>query len=74
MRQLENVSETLVSSYFSSREVVADKFSSDLSSENPYWDTGHTVPPLSDICIKVLHCNEGVILLYCHCNERMLCL
>ena len=53
MRQLENVSETLVSSYFSSREVLTDKFSSDLSSENPYWDTGHTVPPLSDICIKV---------------------
>ena len=53
MRQLENVSETLVSSYFSSREVFTDKFSSDLSSENPYWDTGHTVPPLSDICIKV---------------------
>ena len=68
MRQLENVSETLVSSYFSSREVVADKFSSDLSSENPYWDTGHTVPPLSDICIKVRPCQV------LDCNDRMMCL
>ena len=53
MRQLENVTETLVSSYFSTKDVVLDKFSGDISSENPYWDTGRSVPTLSDICIKV---------------------
>ena len=38
MRQLENVSEELAASYFSSREVVSQKFpGSEISSENPYW-------------------------------------
>ena len=54
MRQLENVDDTLVSSYFSSKDVVLEKFSSDLSSENPYWDSDRSVASLSDICIKML--------------------
>ena len=55
MRQLENVGETLVSSYFSSKDVVTEKFGTDLSSESPFWeDARHeAVPSLSDICIKV---------------------
>ena len=55
MRQLENVGETLVSSYFSNKEVLIEKFGSDLSSENPYWEKRGPgcVSSLSDICIKV---------------------
>ena len=55
MRQLENVGETLVSSYFSNKEVLIEKFGSDLSSENPYWEERgpKCVSSLSDICIKV---------------------
>ena len=55
MRQLENVGETLVSSYFSNKEVLSEKFGSDLSSENPYWEERgpKCVSSLSDICIKV---------------------
>ena len=55
MRQLENVGETLVSSYFSSKDVVIEKFGTDLSSESPFWeDNRHqAVSSLSDICIKV---------------------
>ena len=75
MRLLENVNETLVSSYFSSQEVVRDKFQvlqaikiililpsftndiptpQDLSSEDPFWDTRHPVPSLSDVCLRSL--------------------
>ena len=55
MRQLENVGETLVSSYFSTKEVLIEKFGSDLSSENPFWEErgAKSVSSLSDICIKV---------------------
>ena len=55
MRQLENVGETLVSSYFSNKEVLNEKFGSDQSSENPYWEErgAKCVLSLSDICIKV---------------------
>ena len=55
MRQLENVGETLVSSYFSNKEVLNEKFGSDLSSENPFWEERgpKCVASLSDICIKV---------------------
>ena len=57
MRQLENVGETLVSSYFSKKEVLIEKFGTDLSSENPFWEESrhHPVSSLSDICIKVSH-------------------
>ena len=75
MKLLENVNETLVSSYFSSQEVVRDKFQvlqakikssssfqftddikspQDLSSEDPFWDTRHPVPSLSDVCLRSL--------------------
>ena len=55
MRQLENVGETLVSSYFSNKEVLIEKFGTDLSSENPFWEKKGPgcVSSLSDICIKV---------------------
>ena len=54
MRQLENVSEELAASYFSSKEVVTDKFSHGISGENPYWEDDQVVPSLSDLCIKTL--------------------
>ena len=59
MRQLENVGETLVSSYFSDKEILTEKFGSDLTSENPFWeDVRHqAVASLSDICIKVNRLN-----------------
>ena len=54
MRQLENVSEELAASYFSSKEVVTQKFSNGISGENPYWEDDQVVPSLSDLCIKTL--------------------
>ena len=54
MRQLENVSEELAASYFSSKEVVSEKFSHGISGENPYWEDDQVVPSLSDLCIKTL--------------------
>ena len=54
MKQLENVTDTLVSSYFASKEDIQQKFpTNEISSENPFWDTDQTVASLSDICIKV---------------------
>ena len=55
MRLLENVSDTLVSSYFPSQDEINQRFSAtDISSENPYWDSKPKVVSLSDICIKVI--------------------
>ena len=54
MKQLENVTDTLVSSYFASKEDIQQKFpTNEISSENPFWDTDKNVASLSDICIKV---------------------
>ena len=54
MRLLENVSDTLVSSYFPSQDEINQRFSAtDISSENPYWDSKPKVVSLSDVCIKV---------------------
>ena len=52
MRQLENVSEELAAAYFSSREVVVEKFGQGLSGENPYWEDEQAVASLSDHCIR----------------------
>ena len=74
MRQLENVSEELAASYFSSREVVSQKFpGSEISSENPYWQVNtplySAVQPGRDVgrpgggsAVRPLHSRPGPLL------------
>jgi hypothetical protein len=52
MRQLENVPEELAAAYFSTPEVVAEKFTQGISGENPYWEDNQRVSSLSDLCIR----------------------